>query len=91
MSIPSSIKIFNGQIILADKIIPNGTVLVSNGKIEAVKEGEIECSDAVEIDAKGQFISPGFIDIHVHGGGGHDFMDGTVEAFLGVAETHAKY
>ena len=33
----------------------------------------------------------GFIDMHIHGGGGHDFMDGTIEAFLGVAETHAKY
>ena len=87
----TTIKIYNGKLILSDKIITNGSVLISNGKIEAVQEGEIESSDALEIDAKGLFISPGFIDIHVHGGGGYDFMDGTVEAFLGVAETHAKY
>ncbi len=37
------------------------------------------------------YVAPGFIDMHIHGGGGHDFMDGTVEAFLGIAETHAKY
>jgi N-acetylglucosamine-6-phosphate deacetylase len=31
------------------------------------------------------------MDIHVHGGGGFDFMDGTVEAFLNIAQTHAKH
>lgn len=43
------------------------------------------------IDAKGMYISPGFIDIHVHGGGGFDFMDGHATAFLTIAETHARY
>src|SRR6201999_641979 len=43
------------------------------------------------IDADGRYVSPGFIDIHVHGGGGYDFMDGREAAFLGVAETHAQY
>jgi len=46
---------------------------------------------AAEIDAGGRYVAPGLIDIHVHGGGGHDFMDGTVEAFLGVAALHARY
>ncbi|MFT5886598.1 MAG: N-acetylglucosamine-6-phosphate deacetylase [Arcticibacterium sp.] len=91
MKNPTRIKIYNGKAILSDRIISNTSVLISNGKIEAIKEGEIESADALSIDAKGQYISPGFIDIHVHGGGGHDFMDGTVEAFLAVAETHAKY
>ena len=46
---------------------------------------EINPDDQI-IDAKQQYVSPGFIDMHVHGGGGHDFMDGTVEAFLRIAE-----
>ena len=54
-------------------------------------EGNIDAPDAVEIDVQGQYVAPGFIDIHVHGGGGHDFMDSTLEAFLGVAETHARF
>ena len=85
------IKIKNGKVILAERIIPHGTVLVENGLIIGVEEGDVEILDALEIDAKGNYISPGFIDIHVHGGGGHDFMDGTEEAFLKVAEIHAQH
>lgn len=42
------------------------------------------------IDAKGKCVAPGFIDIHLHGGGGFDFMDCTEEAFLKISETHLK-
>jgi len=88
---PQQIKIFNGKIITPRKIIDRGTILVNGETIAAIQEGDIETDNAIEIDAKGQYISPGFIDIHVHGGGGHDFMDGTETAFLKVAETHARY
>jgi N-acetylglucosamine-6-phosphate deacetylase len=43
------------------------------------------------IDARGGWISPGFIDVHVHGGGGADFMDGTAEAVRTVCATHARH
>ncbi len=85
------LKIYNGKIITPYKIIPNGTVLVTGDTITAVSEKNIESEDAIEIDAQGKYISPGFIDIHVHGGGGYDFMDGTETAFLRIAETHARY
>ena len=85
------LKIFNGHILTPYRIIKNGTVVVSGGKVVEVAQGNIEVTDAEEIDAKGNFIAPGFIDMHVHGGGGHDFMDGSEEAFLKIAETHAKY
>jgi len=85
------IKITNGKIILRDNIIPSGTLLVEDGNIIVVTAGDAEFADAKVIDAKGQYIAPGFIDIHVHGGGDHDFMDGTEEAFLKVAEMHAAH
>src|SRR6185437_2187096 len=77
-----NLKIFNGRILTPFRIIPEGTIVVSGNKIIEIAESNIEVDGAFEIDAKGQYISPGFIDMHVHGGGGHDFMDGSVEAFL---------
>jgi N-acetylglucosamine-6-phosphate deacetylase len=85
------IKIYNGKIITPDKIIKRGSVLITGNTITEVSEKNIECTDAIEIDAKGKYVSPGFIDIHVHGGGGYDFMDATETAFLAIAETHARY
>jgi N-acetylglucosamine-6-phosphate deacetylase len=87
----SKIKIFNGKVITPFRTMENASVLVSEGKIIGFEEGNPSFPEALEIDAKGQYISPGFIDIHIHGGGGSDFMDGTPEAFLNIAETHAKY
>lgn len=84
------IKIFNAKVITPFRIIPQGSVLISDGIIAAVSEGNI-VADALEIDARGKFVAPGFIDIHVHGGGGHDFMDGNETAFLKIAETHVRY
>jgi N-acetylglucosamine-6-phosphate deacetylase len=85
------LKIINGQIITPSKIIGRGTILIENERIAAISEGNIDAPGAIEIDAGGNYVSPGFIDIHVHGGGGHDFMDNTVEAFLGIANLHARY
>jgi N-acetylglucosamine-6-phosphate deacetylase len=85
------IKIFNGKLVLPDRIIQRGTVLVSGKEIVEVAEGDIDVTDATEINAGENYISPGFIDIHVHGGGGADFMDGEVKGFLQIANTHCRY
>ncbi len=89
--VTQQLKIYNGQIITPSGIIKNGSVLVDDGHIVAISDGDIDAPAAVEINAGGNYISPGFIDIHVHGGGGHDFMDNTVEAFLAIAGLHARY
>ena len=85
------IKIFNGKIVTPYRIIPNGTVIINEGIIVEVASGDIEIEGATEIDAGGKFIAPGFIDLHIHGGGGHDFMDGSEAGFLEIAKIHAKY
>ncbi len=74
---------------MPNKIIDHGTLLSSHGKIVAVSESNLEMPEAVVIDAEGKYVAPGFIDIHVHGGADHDFMDGTEEAFLKIARLHA--
>lgn len=90
-------EIYNARIITDEGLIDNGSLVISDGKIVEIRRPGSEPGKGAKsqqvnfIDAKGNYLSPGFIDIHVHGGGGHDFMDGTVEAFLGVAQLHARY
>ena len=85
------LKIVNARIITPHVIIENGSILVSGKKIAAISDKNIDEEGAKVIDAKGKYVSPGFMDIHVHGGGGYDFMDGSENAFLKIAEIHAQY
>jgi N-acetylglucosamine-6-phosphate deacetylase len=85
------LKIINGRIITPEKIIEKGNLLISDGIITEISDKEISSKAGITIDAKENFISPGFIDIHVHGGGGSDFMDGTIKDFLTIGETHLQY
>jgi len=84
-------KIHNGRVIMPYGIVPNGSVLIQDGIITAVSDQDIDIPGVVGLDAEGKYISPGFIDIHVHGGAGHDFMDNTVEAYLEIAKLHARF
>lgn len=61
------LKISNGQLVIPSGIIENATVIVRDGMIEAVAEGNLEAPGSTEIDAKGQYIAPGLIDIQVNG------------------------
>lgn len=74
--------------IIRDGKITDGAVAYENGILKALPASEDGCEI---IDAQGTYLSAGFIDLHTHGGAGHDFMDGTVEAFLGAAELHASH
>ncbi len=85
------LKIVNGKIITPSGILPSGTLVVNGDTISEISEQDSRVHDAIVIDAAGSYISPGFIDIHIHGGGGYDFMDGSEKAFLTIAETHARY
>jgi len=85
------IKIFNGRFITPTGIQEGGTLVIEGEKIIGIHKRDIELPDAIALDAGGHYVAPGFIDIHVHGGGGHDFMDGTEAAFLSVAALHARH
>lgn len=82
----------NGLLILPEGI-RKGSLLLEDGRIaRVIPEGEEPRSVGVEtIDAEGLYVAPGFIDLHTHGAGGADFMDGTVEAYLTAARMHAMH
>ncbi len=83
----------NGKVITPFRMIENGGVIIDGEKITDVFRGQpiaIREGDRI-VDAVGRYISPGFIDIHTHGGGGHDFMDGTVEAFVEGCNAHMTH
>ena len=74
--------------IIRDGGITDGAIAYENGILTALPANTEDCEI---IDAHGAYLSAGFIDLHTHGGAGHDFMDGTVGAFLGAAELHAAH
>lgn len=82
-------KIINGKIISGREIVTDRALYFRENEIMAVT-GEPRPYDRL-MDAEGQYVSPGFIDIHVHGGGGYDFMDGGVEAIAKAAEFHLAH
>lgn len=82
--------IYNGKIVLSDKVIENGYVTFDNGIITYVGDGNPSI-DGEMIDACGNYLSAGFVDIHCHGGGDADFNDGEVESFIIPACLHATH
>lgn len=80
-----------GHVITAYRILEDHGLVVEDGKIIDIFSGAYTGTADQVIDVKGCYISPGFIDLHTHGGGGHDFMDGTVEAVIEAAKTHMRH
>ena len=68
-----------------------GSILAEDGKIAAILPPDARAEGAETVEGGGLYASAGFIDCHTHGAGGHDFMDGTVEAFLGACRMHLSH
>ena len=87
--------IVNGKLIMRDRII-KGSVIIFDTKIMGIidddnfAEYKKELREEIQvIDAKGKYVSPGFIDIHIHGSGGYDTMDATAKALRAISTTIA--
>jgi N-acetylglucosamine-6-phosphate deacetylase len=73
--------------------IPDAGILVRDGVIEAIgpRQGMSLPAAAEEVIAKQQTAIPGFVDVHIHGAGGHDVMEGSDEAMAAIARTVARH
>src|SRR5204863_2260705 len=85
---------FRGRVVLPDTILDQGAVLCRSGRITAIRRGNVLPrglpGGATVIDAGGGWIVPGFVDIHVHGADGADYMDGSASAVKTANRAHLR-
>lgn len=84
-------QIINGKILTPQGWLKNGSIILRDKQILEVTNCDLAVIGADLIDAKGMYVVPGFIEMHVHGGGGRDFQEGTPEAFRTAVAAHAKF
>ncbi|MGN7380978.1 N-acetylglucosamine-6-phosphate deacetylase [Paenibacillus sp. SAFN-117] len=88
-----TVIIENANIVAADRVITGGSLTVRDGKIMRIDERLPDhlAADAERYDARGMYVYPGFVDLHVHGGNGFDLMDAAPEAITGMCRYHAAH
>lgn len=85
------IKIAGGNVYTPAGVKKDATVIVENGKISQITTDNIDIPEAQTVCAKGLNVVPGGIDLHIHGGGGRDYMEGTPDAFKVAVESHLMH
>ena len=79
-----------GTAILPDRLLEDAVVVCRDGLIASVGRRPPPKSARV-VDLRGAWLAPGFIDIHVHGGNGADFMDGSLDAVRTACLAHLRH
>ena len=85
------LKLRSSRIVTPNGII-SGCLRIRSGKIAQLTEGltdDREYSDCEVLELGDDLVVPGFVDLHVHGGGGHDVMNGA-DSVIGLAEFLAQ-
>ena len=80
-----------GTVILPNRLCTQSNVVCRGGLIASVSKKKTLPRGVQVIDLGGGFLSPGYIDIHVHGGQGADFMDGSLAAVQTACMAHARH
>lgn len=80
--------IINGKIILENEILENKVLVFEEKIVDILDEAPNNCEI---IDAQGKYVSPGFVDIHIHGNMGRDTMDATEEAITTIAKSIVRH
>jgi N-acetylglucosamine-6-phosphate deacetylase len=81
----------NAKLITDSGVMPDGMVVVSEDRIDYAGPRRQVPDGAEVIDADGLYLAPGFVDIHVHGGAGSDFMDAAAADIETVFRYHAAH
>ena len=84
-------QIVNGKILTPQGWMKNGSVIIRDNKILEVTNCDLAIIGANLVDARGMYVVPGYIEMHVHGGGGRAFQEGTKDAFETAVKAHLKY
>ncbi len=94
----SNLSFHGGTLVLPDRLLKNGSLQCRDGRIhEIASDAELKLAASEQggnqatVDLTGRYLCPGFVDIHVHGGHGADFMDGTLEAVRTACAAHLKH
>lgn len=82
--------IINGRIVLADQVLSGYAILFDETIKAIVPESEVDVTAYDVIDAKGNLVAPGLVDIHIHGYLGEDASDGSAEGLKKMAAGIAK-
>ena len=85
------IQLINARILTPQGWLKDGSLLIRDNKILEVTNCDLAVIGAKLVDVKGMYVVPGGVEIHAHGGGGRDFMEGCEEAFRKAAATHMQY
>ena len=87
-----TILFHDGQIILESGIVSDACVICREGLIKYIGPLPSELPSDVEfVSLNGGYLAPGMVDIHVHGGRGHDFMDGSERAIKAASNAHLHH
>ena len=82
----------DAQIVGVDRLWPEHELWVRGERIESIRpSSKKRPAGAKVVSLGGGYLTPGLIDLHVHGGGGADFMDGTPEAVRTACQTHLRH
>ena len=79
----------NARAIVGDRV-KDVCVLTENGRIVRIAQ-RIDAPEAEVFDCGGNYLSPGFADIHVHGGGGFSAMSDNPDDIVNMCTAHAKH
>lgn len=89
----ATVAVTNARIVSPEAVLENATLVADEGRLVALGPAEQVTvpANAGIVDGRGRTVLPGFLDVHIHGGGGADTMDATPDALRAICRTHAAH